>query len=357
MNIQKISEIGYFFSSNIPDLEVADATSPTGISIELGETDIFDETLYEEEDGVIWLRDVPSLINPFIDKSIKTLSIEFDKSSSTEIDEAIILPCRSTIKELIGNEAQITNFLDINFLSIAKNFSVEKDDTFKLSFYFNNLVNPEIEYTCLYKRDGQYKTFDGITTLPDEAEDDYVLVSYSHDSVQTFLDEYSDDVTWEEFVCLSLTVGKRTIRVHKARQKSSAKFRFENSFFQEELLNLGGIISKSPDLEITSAYIGTKHKNVKVEDEVSYTMKTGPLSEDEVNALTDMAKAENAWIVINGNKVPIAVSEFKLNYSNDNTEFKSAEFSFHRTENWSTDISGDMVTTKIADLTFDRSFN
>lgn len=343
---------GKYFSSNIPDVEVAITGYRLGVKMETSTDGSTWKEIYSEHlfpiDSLVRLADLGSLLTPYARRSLvlklrMTMIEDFaDGSASTqETQSCDIVYCEADIPT--GCE----DFTTSHFLSLL--LGVKTTAVGRLEYL--HYIGTEKAAVKAYYSDG--------TTA------DYEPTVIGGNGSYTTIDVSPGGYTMEGRTLTGYVVmaGQRRqeYEIDLRRPDCAPVLLFLNSFGCEELLYCTGTETKSPSFKRTTAYIDGKQQNYSIVETRTFKADTGIMNEDMAGWFGEVLRSSYVRIVTFLHGHPnigreVIITESKSDQTNDDDELPRFTFSYTYAQR-NHNIVEMKREGRIFDNTFDYTFN
>lgn len=330
------------FSSELTDFTFK-ASGETEFGFLCGEDILLHETYVPDADGMIKIRDLDELLEPYLIKNLmEECSYYISDGYDAKAGKIKVQYCKAEIGMDAGQ------FLKTHFLTRLmgdKVTAMNRREYLHLICTENTPVTAHIRY----KENGvvkeQTKTLLTISVL---------------NSVQTI--DVSPSVINEpekEFLGYTIKAGERkqTYLINRTSPRTEPDIIFTNSFGCQEIIYCQGTFQLEAEYERSQAIIDGKFKNYLIDENRKYKANTGVLTTDMANWMEDMFRSTEVYL-FDGGAIgkEITLTDSKCIRSNDPDELPSFNFEYRYSQK-NHNIMYMRKAGRIFDETFDRTFN
>ena len=358
MNINNFETIAYFIGPNIPDADFTADSDSLEVKVfvtQYNNTEeilIFNETLFRESDGKIWLRDLYSLLKDYCQR-ISNVKISFDD----DFVNFFFVESNLLLSGLNGSrQGDAIKFFQENFLLSNPTMFAPLDEIVHIVFYEQRALVDTVAFNVAYKEDRKFKT--AAITKPIESSYVQFLASTYNPVDLTFvpkniLDELQIDMN--DVLSFNVTIGHRDCKIVHTSD-ADVLFMYKNCFgyFQNMLLQCS--LTEEPELSYTSTTVLGKKVLVDNKMEKKFEIQTGPISNERYKSIVDIGNSDKIYMLHPESNELIEVIpdsiEAKWNY--DKTEYNAVSFSVYQTDKFRRLTCANVKS--IFDQTFDKSF-
>ena len=342
-----------YFTSDVPDVTVS---VPSGavksrVVMSCDGNDFYDEVLWPIN-GAITLQDLGPLMEPLAQASLR-VSLAIRAQALDANDGSVGSPVSST-STILFSRADVgisaAEFYTNNYLSILQGDKVTAHGRLEYLWYYGQ---DEATVSAIYD-DGTSRSF---TALRSGGTSVYSQLDVSPDYYE---------VEGKQLVAYTVTAGSRVQRfVMDLNQPDCAPIlEFYNSFGVWELIYCTGTHKVSPDYKRSSARIGGKLRNYKIEETRTFKADTGILTTAMANWADDLFRSDKVYVVnvVNGQITSrdggkeVVLSESKSERTNDDDDMPRFTFSYQYAQRIHNVVQMNRVG-RIFDNTFDHTFN
>lgn len=338
---------GTFFLQNIDDVYVADR-SEAEVSVSVNNETIFTETLFAEEDGCVYLRNIPELLRPYATPGTNSVSVAFGSNTRT----FTVIYSNSLISGSEGVNA--SQWVNNHFLSSADEKRLAENSTERIAACGSSMS--QMSYQCLFMNAAGVKrvvsgSFAQLPTL--SHGNGYTVFNVSPRRMKG----YGDGDT---LLGYAIILGNRRIRytIDRTLAGRTLRFSFVNAFGIEEDITIPGVILSSRSVDrIEAVHLGVR-KTINPKLNVTHKVRTGVLTDAEMTLLSELvSSAEIKVISENDTAINVVLADNpKIEPTTDLTKYGTAEFSFRYAKN-DRRIGPDAVKgSRIFDDSFDETY-
>lgn len=351
----KSAPSGTCFLYNIRDLDILTSMSRVLVTVEIGDSTVYDEFLYPA-DGEILLSDLADIYQPYarqqlIVDSVITV-IEQKVSSGVETDEVTQSDKKTFKLRVLYATVDIPDidcqdFTDTHFLTLLQD---AKTTSLGRLEYLHYLGTDTASVTA-YFTDGTKQLFTA-EVVGGNAKYTTIDVSPSRFSVRDKVLSYFDVKAGERL---------QTFIIDQEQPDCAPILLFTNSFGCQELIYCTGKHEVAPEYTRDSAVISGKNINYRITEKRIFKADTGPLTTAMANWADELFRSDEVYIVnIYGGEASVGkqvtISDSKS--ENDNLLDTIPRFTFSYAYSQRQHNVLDMYRAgRIFDNTFDNTFN
>lgn len=345
MTLDEFEDSRCWLLHNLPDIEidVPEDSASVDVVIMVGSTTIYEEKLYSEDGSICWIRDIPSLLEPYISTSAKvTINGRW----------SIVMFSRYPVKILLNEDLATDYWLEDNFLTASRIKYVYTND--KIVLAAANLTQDKIKLkvTGAYYQDKVYMTKSiqwEINKLSNV--EDIRLFNFTYEDLQGHLGLSSP------LVGISIALNRRAAKFFFVKGNPTVTFKWKNCFGIYEFLSLEGNSVSKPDHIFTNAVINGSKKNIEATVERVHELTTGPINNETRILIQDLLLSDDIYIYNDENDVAkIIIEEANLPRNSNKSELQNVSFTF-RYARRGTEIDSSVIKNRIFSDEFDLSFN
>ncbi|MCD8295980.1 MAG: hypothetical protein LUC88_00240 [Prevotella sp.] len=299
------------FSCTLPEITFTADQESAQVIIKIEGEEIFNETLYTDDDGSITLSDLADLIQPYAKEQLVVLAeiniIENDEDGNPQASVSLsttVVYCTADFGDTSADD-----FLDSHFLSILLGKKITAIGRLEYLHY----LGTDVATVTAYFADGSIET--DLTPDVVGGNSKYTTIDVSPSLFNV------DDRTLIGYV---VKAGNRSQEyIMDLRNPDCAPILvFDNSFGCQELVYCTGTHTVSPQFTRSSAFIKGLLKNYKIEESREFKADTGVLNTAMANWLDDLFRSSYVEIVNFYNNVAtvgkeVVITDSKSEYSNE----------------------------------------
>lgn len=336
---------GIFFLQNIDDVYLSYRSKMT-VAIEVNSQTVFSETLYCEEDGVVYLRGLPDLIAPYSRAGVNSVLIAY-------ADDSVRFEVFYSTGLVSGDDADnAARYLNHNFLSSVTQKRTTLSSVERLAAAGDN--QDTMLYRCLFSANGVKHVVSGRFSAPPvvSTQDGYTIYNVSPMKMSVY-------GNGEQLLGYTVTLGNRemTYLIAPSGGTRYLRFSFVNMFGIEETVTIPGVINSARTVERTEAYHFGKRISVNPKLDVVHKVKSAVLTNQEMSLLSELVISELIRLYTdNDDQIDVVLADNpKIEPSTDGTKYNSAEFSFRYADNRRFG-KADIHRSRIFDDSFDETY-
>lgn len=345
MTLDEFEDSRCWLLHNLPDIEidVPEDSASVDVVIMVGSTTIYEEKLYSEDGSICWIRDISSLLEPYISTSAKvTINGRW----------SIVMFSRYEVTELLDETLATDNWLKYNFLSAARKKYVYETDKIVLAAANVTDNNMQLKIIGAYYQDGIYQTKAtqwSVTKF--ENVENIRLFNFTFADLQNHLDIN------EPLVGFSIALDDRLAIFKALKGVPAITLKWKNCFGIFEFMSLEGNLTTKPNCEISNAIINGYKKNIDSTVEMGYELVTGPISTDTRDLIRDLILSNEIYICESKqNEIQIVIEDADLSRNSDKSEMQGVSLSFRRSKRGGS-MKSFIPTDRIFTAQFDNSYN
>ncbi len=274
----------YHFSGTLPDLYFSISEDEVLVDILVNNAYVYSETLVPDADSCVKVRELSSLIDPYIVQSLMG-SVKIYLRSGND-DETLSF---SVYYAAVDISLSAETFLSGYFLTTLLG---EKHTALgcKEYLHFVPLEQETGNVVCAYLADGAIST---ATTVLDPQ-----LTYKAVNTLDVSPDSY--EVEGKTLVSYTVTFGERkqTYQVRTYVLAPSPCLLFDNSFGVQETFYCRGTLSVAPEYERSSAVIGGMFRNFYIEENRVFQANTGYLSPNMAAWAEEVFRSPEIYLLI-----------------------------------------------------------
>lgn len=345
MKLREVANIAYFFLQDVPDITVDSpgVGKPCDVSIFVDEIEIFNEKLYGDGNGDVNLHDLPSLLGPYINSGMHTVSVN--------MTPIYVFFCREEIDEYVSPYVGIfQNWLSKNFLTRTKDHLVAMDESVFVWIMSDKDKEERLQMSITY--------LEGNRTKRVTRSANVMLKAYTPFAMTTSLEQLASLVEGEIMGVVIASETKKHV-IHRMIGKQSITLKYDNAFGLTEYVSLQGELKEKPQYEFSTALMNGRSQNVAINEKKIYEFNTSAISESTLERIKDAIKAENIQLIRGNKAFDIVFETADLAHSDMKKDLQGVTFSFYRAINnrlYIENVDTEMINRIFSDE-FDLSFN
>lgn len=325
MNISDINSNSRFFLQNIPDIDYG-ANEFLDIIVTVGGVVIFDERVFADNDGHVYLRDIPALLMPYFSEPY--MYVNFGKGSSN----VPVIYSRRYVNAFDPDvSTSFVNFVLHNFFVSANTSRVNMYDSFKIWFA---MAPDETSVNCTaivnYVKDGVMTSTPVSLGSVTNTDTGYFSIKSLTVNFASVLSSITADAVASY---VTLMVGERMHTFIVSYKDADLKFSFKNNFGYLESASLFGSLKMSPSYSFVKANIRRVRFNVDAKETINYTFNTGALTVDDRTLIQDIFNTDVVSMIVDGKQYEVAMNEQSLGWDKSGKVMSYAEIGFERSAN------------------------
>jgi hypothetical protein len=341
-----------FFLADMEDMAIGNADSYP-VTVATSKATIFSETLYADEDGYVYLRDLAGLLRPYMPTSgVETITITVGERTAT----IRVVRCDKHVGDWGSMDA--VSWLNTHYLNTTSVKYLRPTGYEAL-----HLIPTEALTSCPVSIEARYRDNDGnylrqsftLKTIDAEA---YVIATVNV-SVPTVLEELQTvDANAAALTGYFVSIGSRKMRyiVDRRRSTSVNTFRFANAFGAQERLSIIGTRTAERSFSRTEIKVNGKRKVVGPAVTIKHIVEATLTEDWEVESLTEMLASETAAVSTSRGYEEVTFSDDELAPTTAADGITDVKFAFTIAADNHRYNSSEAGSDRIFDESFDETF-
>lgn len=332
------------FSSQFPDVLIANVGDSALVSVDIGGDQVFQETLYPFDSGIV-LEDLRGLVEPYARQQLTVMVGLSATCSNGNIYSASVRVLFSAVD--MGDDVSASEFYDGHFLSTlmgAKLTAIGRME--KLSYFGTGTASVTAEYD-----DGSTQVFSAVAT---GGNTEYTRIDVSPDQYV---------VSGKNLCRYTVAAGSRqqVFDVEPEQLDCAPILCFVNSFGVEELLYCTGLHEVSPEYKRSQTRMGRYKRTYKLEEVRHFKADTGVLNPAMADWVDEVLRSDEIRVCnfYNGQVHPgkeVVITDSKSSRTNDDAELPRVTFTYEYAQR-NHNVLQLYREGRIFDNTFDDTFN
>lgn len=274
----------YHFSGTLPDLSFSITEDEVLVDILVDNTLIYSETLVPDLDSCVKVRELSSLIDPYIVQSLIG-SVDIYLRSGNDDEHLSFSVYYAAVDIPISTEAFLCSYFLTTLLG-------EKHTALgcKEYLHFVPLEEEVGSVVCTYFTNGVVSTATTVLTPQ--------LINEAVNTLDVSPDNYK--IEGETLVSYTVTFGERkqTYQVRTYVLAPSPCLLFDNSFGVQETFYCRGTLSVAPEYERSNAVIGGMFRNYYIEENRVFEANTGYLLPDMAAWAEELFRSPEIYLLV-----------------------------------------------------------
>lgn len=354
---------GLSFTGSMKDLQLYSVYDHTTLVLTAthsgGTITLLSETYWPDSDSNIYITELGTLLEPYCRQyGSLTVSVtvkEFTKDSETAATEntydlGTVIFGEVDPLDSNGEDMEASDFVNSHFLSILTG---EKITAMGRHEMISAYGAQQLTVSALLK-DGSTFTEKGSTLGNCNSIGSIYDFDVSPDNIYDLVGG-----TTQTLVTYTVSAGdrKQTFRCIEDQVPPSPSFVFKNSFGCWEYAYCTGTHTKTSDYTRTTAKIGGKTRNYKVEEARKFKANTGALNRSMAAWFDDLFRSQAVYLFTDTirNK-DVIITDSKSEISNDDDDMPSFEFTWQYAQRLHNILESEKKRVRVFDNTFDYTF-